>query len=216
MHSNTLSLFLAAVSGLTLSEASVLPRHPPAGPAGAYPPPPPPAAGPPGLGPPGLGPHGPRDPAYPPPPPPGPPGPPGPPPPSPPGVPAVQLSNGTYHGKHSDEFDHDLFLGMPYAQPPVGSLRFSSPKALDKAWKGHRDAKEFGWMCIGYGADTQNLGSPVDEDCLTINIVRPSGVEAGDELPVGLWVHGGVSFLPYLSYLLLLTHVTELHQRWFS
>ncbi|RFN43376.1 lipase 1, partial [Fusarium flagelliforme] len=54
MHSNTLSLFLAVVSGLTLSEASVLPRHPP----------PPPAAGPPGLGP-----HGPRDP--PPPPPPG-------------------------------------------------------------------------------------------------------------------------------------------------
>jgi carboxylesterase type B len=31
---------------------------------------------------------------------------------------------------------------------------------------------------------------------LTINIVRPSGVKAGDELPVGLWVHGGVSSRP--------------------
>jgi hypothetical protein len=38
---------------------------------------------------------------------------------------------------------------------------------------------------------------------LTINIVRPSGVEAGDELPVGLWVHGGVSTHPaYYIYLL--------------
>lgn len=180
MHSNTLKLFLAAVSGLSLSEASVLPRHPPAGPPG-----------PPGASPPPPPPPGPRGPP--------PAGPPGPPPPPAPGVPTVQVWNGTYHGKHSDEFNHDLFLGMPYAQPPVGSLRFSSPKALDEAWAGHRDAKEFGWMCIGYGADTQNLGSPVNEDCLTINIVRPTGVEAGDELPVGLWVHGGVS-----TYLILL------------
>ncbi|KAF4447703.1 hypothetical protein F53441_8798 [Fusarium austroafricanum] len=80
---------------------------------------------------------------------------------------------------------------MPYAQPPVGPLRFSAPKPLDKAWKGARSAAEFGWMCIGYGSDTQSLGNPVNEDCLTINIVRPSGVEAGDDLPVGLWVHGG-------------------------
>lgn len=184
MYTNTLSLFLAAVSGLTLSEASALPPHPPAGSPGGHPPPPGP----------GIGPHGHSGPRGPP-PPPGPPGPPGghPPPPPPPSVPTVQLRNGSYQGKHSDEFNHDLFLGMPYAQPPVGSLRFSSPKALDEAWTGHRDAKEFGWMCIGYGSDTQALGSPVNEDCLTINIVRPSGVDAGDELPVGLWVHGGVS-----------------------
>ena len=118
-------------------------------------------------------------------------------------APIVDLSNGTYRGTYNQHYHQDLFLGMPYAQPPVGSLRFSSPKALDKAWKGHRDAKEFGWMCIGYGSDTQNLGSPVNEDCLTINIVRPSGVEAGDELPVGLWVHGGVStHLAYYIYLL--------------
>ncbi|CEF78536.1 unnamed protein product [Fusarium graminearum] len=182
MYTNTLSLFLAAVSGLTLSEASALPPHPPAGSPGGHPPPPGP----------GIGPHGHSGPRGPP-PPPGPPGPPGghPPPPPPPSVPTVQLRNGSYQGKHSDEFNHDLFLGMPYAQPPVGSLRFSSPKALDEAWTGHRDAKEFGWMCIGYGSDTQALGSPVNEDCLTINIVRPSGVDAGDELPVGLWVHGG-------------------------
>lgn len=186
MHSNTLSLLLAAIAGLTLSEASILPRHGPAGPAG---PPGYPVPGFPGDHPPPP----PRGPPGPPSPPGGPPGPPPPPPHVSPRVPTVQLANGTYKGKHSKEFNHDLFLGMPYAQPPVGSLRFSSPKALDEAWKKPRNATEFGWMCIGYGSDTQALGNPVNEDCLTINIVRPSGVKPGDELPVGLWVHGGVS-----------------------
>ncbi|KAK2029046.1 carboxylesterase [Colletotrichum zoysiae] len=46
-------------------------------------------------------------------------------------------------------------------------------------------------MCIGYGSDTSSLGSPVSEDCLTINIVRPAGTKPGDDLPVGLWIHGG-------------------------
>ncbi|KAF5000538.1 hypothetical protein FGRMN_1705 [Fusarium graminum] len=142
MRSNTLNLLLAAVSGLTLSEASVLPRQGPADPPS-------------------------------------------------PDAPTAKLTLGTYKGKHSKEFDHDLFLGMPYAQPPVGSLRFSSPQALNKPWNETRDATEFGWMCIGYGADTQNLGNPVNEDCLTINVVRPSGVKPGDDLPVGVWVHGG-------------------------
>ncbi|SPJ90416.1 uncharacterized protein FTOL_13297 [Fusarium torulosum] len=93
MHSNTLSLLLAAVSGLTLSEASILPRHGPAGPPG---PPGHPVPGFPGFPgdhpPPPPGPRGP-------PPPPGPRGPPSPPPPphvSPAGVPTVQLANGTY------------------------------------------------------------------------------------------------------------------------
>ncbi|KAH6951729.1 hypothetical protein HG530_014898 [Fusarium avenaceum] len=184
MHSNTLSLLLAAIAGLSLSEASILPRHGPAGPAG---PPGYPVPGFPGDHPPPP----PRGPPGPPSPPGGPPGPPPPPPHVSPRVPTVQLANGTYKGKHSKEFNHDLFLGMPYAQPPVGSLRFSSPKALDEAWKKPRNATEFGWMCIGYGSDTQALGNPVNEDCLTINIVRPSGVKPGDELPVGLWVHGG-------------------------
>ncbi|KAF5624448.1 triacylglycerol lipase V precursor [Fusarium sp. NRRL 52700] len=179
MHSsNTLSLLLAAFSGY----ASALPHYPappvPGVPGDHHPPGPP-------------GPPGPRGPPNPP-PPPSPSAPaPGPPHVSPSGVPTAQVRNGTYQGKHDTTYDHDLFLGMPYAQPPVGPLRFSSPKSLDTAWKGPRSATEFGWMCIGYGSDTQSLGNPVNEDCLTINIVRPSGVKAGDELPVGLWVHGG-------------------------
>ncbi|KAM5342259.1 hypothetical protein ACJ41O_013225 [Fusarium nematophilum] len=106
-------------------------------------------------------------------------------------APSVNLSNGTYVGKHNAHYDQDEFLGIPYAQPPVGSLRFASPQPLTESFDEPRDATEYGWMCIGYGSDTANLGNPVSEDCLTINVVRPAGTGPGDDLPVGVWVHGG-------------------------
>lgn len=107
--------------------------------------------------------------------------------------PTARLSNGTYLGVRSTEYSQDFFLGIPYAKPPVGALRFKAPEPLTEAFEEDRTATEYGWMCIGYGSDTSNLGSPVSEDCLTLNIVRPSGTKAGDDLPVGVWVHGGVS-----------------------
>ncbi|KAM0329194.1 hypothetical protein ACHAQA_004493 [Verticillium albo-atrum] len=106
-------------------------------------------------------------------------------------VPTAHTKQGAYVGVHNDVAGQDYFLGVPYAQPPVGSLRFASPKPLEATFSGVRNATEYGWMCIGYGSDTSNLGSPVNEDCLTLNVVRPKGVKAGDKLPVGVWVHGG-------------------------
>ncbi|KAF5003892.1 hypothetical protein FDECE_9597 [Fusarium decemcellulare] len=106
-------------------------------------------------------------------------------------APSARLSTGTYLGLHNEQYDQDFFLGIPYAQPPVGSLRFASPQPLTEKFDEPRSATEYGWMCIGYGSDTANLGNPVSEDCLTINIVRPAGVKPGDDLPVGVWVHGG-------------------------
>ncbi|KAI3528801.1 carboxylesterase [Colletotrichum filicis] len=111
--------------------------------------------------------------------------------PTPPGPPAVHLSDGTYVGVRNQQYAQDLFLGIPYAQPPVGPLRFAAPQPLNETFEGTRSASEYGWMCIGYGSDTANLGNPVSEDCLTINVVRPAGVQPGDDLPVGVWVHGG-------------------------
>ncbi|KAK7408725.1 hypothetical protein QQX98_009082 [Neonectria punicea] len=106
-------------------------------------------------------------------------------------TPSAHLSNGTYLGLRNEEYAQDFFLGIPYAQPPVGSLRFASPQPLRESFDEPRSATEYGWMCIGYGSDTTNLGSPVNEDCLTLNVVRPAGVKPGDDLPVGVWVHGG-------------------------
>ncbi|CAH0056298.1 unnamed protein product [Clonostachys solani] len=108
-----------------------------------------------------------------------------------PATPSAHLSNGTYQGVYSREYEQDYFLGIPYAQPPIGSLRFAPPQALTESFNEPRSATEYGLMCIGYGSDTANLGNPISEDCLTLNVVRPAGVEAGDDLPVGVWVHGG-------------------------
>ncbi|KAI8228301.1 Lipase 4 [Colletotrichum sp. SAR 10_99] len=105
--------------------------------------------------------------------------------------PSVRLSNGTYVGVRNEEYAQDFFLGIPYAQPPIGSLRYAAPQPLNSSFEETRNATEYGWMCIGYGSDTANLGNPVSEDCLTINIVRPAGTKPGDDLPVGIWVHGG-------------------------
>ncbi|KPM36118.1 hypothetical protein AK830_g10440 [Neonectria ditissima] len=129
---------------------------------------------------------------------------------SPPAVhktPSARVVNGTYLGVRNEEYSQDFFLGIPYAQPPVGSLRFAAPQPLSESFDKPRDATEYGWMCIGYGSDTTNLGNPVNEDCLTLNVVRPAGVKPGDNLPVGVWVHGGVSSSPKSSpiYLLLWT-----------
>lgn len=105
--------------------------------------------------------------------------------------PTVHLSNGTYLGVHNEQYDQDFFLGMPYAKAPTGSRRFAAPEPLDETFDEPRSATEYSLMCIGYGSDTAALGNPVSEDCLTINVVRPAGTKEGDDLPVGIWVHGG-------------------------
>jgi len=78
--------------------------------------------------------------------------------------PTVTVQNGTLQGRHSAEWDQDFFLGIPYAQPPVGQLRFKWPQSLDSAYDGVRDATEYGYSCYQYGS-TFNLS----EDCLTLN-----------------------------------------------
>ncbi|KUF98691.1 hypothetical protein AM588_10010284 [Phytophthora nicotianae] len=80
---------------------------------------------------------------------------------------------------------------MPYAQPPVGDLRFRNPVPLNTTWTDSKNATEYSPECYGYGSDQWVLGNVISEDCLTINVVRPSGVSEGADLPVGVWIHGG-------------------------
>ncbi|KAE8269388.1 hypothetical protein A4X09_0g2963 [Tilletia walkeri] len=80
----------------------------------------------------------------------------------------------------------DFFLGVRYAKPPIGSLRFARPQKLDP-WNGTVMAKQYGSSCL------QNI--PVGdyaEDCLFLNVIRPSGYTASSKLPVLLFVHGYV------------------------
>lgn len=64
--------------------------------------------------------------------------------------PTVQVKNGTYEGKYVASYNQDLFLGVPFAQPPVGSLRFQNPQPLNTTFK-TRKATEYADSCVGYG-----------------------------------------------------------------
>lgn len=98
--------------------------------------------------------------------------------------------------------------GLPFAQPPVGALRWRAP-AEPEAWTGIRPAKKFGNPCLQigriYGPGANNtydatiastLNTPVgSEDCLTLNIWRPSTLD--EKLPVMLFIHGGSNISGY-------------------
>jgi para-nitrobenzyl esterase len=84
-----------------------------------------------------------------------------------------------------------VFRGIPYAEPPVGALRFRTPRPA-KPWKGTRDAFEFGPASIqelawGRGYPFGPIVA-MNEDCLTLNVWAP--VDAANR-PVIVWIHGG-------------------------
>lgn len=58
-------------------------------------------------------------------------------------APTVKVKNGTYLGHHSVEYNQDFFLGVPYAQPPVGGLRFRDPVSLNRSWTDARPATNY-------------------------------------------------------------------------
>ncbi|KAM0165000.1 hypothetical protein ACHAPG_000249 [Botrytis cinerea] len=105
--------------------------------------------------------------------------------------PTVSVLNGTYYGTYLPTYDEDIFLGIPFAQPPVGPLRFNPPQSLNTTWDTPRNATEYSPECIGYGSDNWILGNIISEDCLTLNVVRPSGISPDANLPVAVWIHGG-------------------------
>lgn len=109
-------------------------------------------------------------------------------------IPAGQLSlaNGTVQG--IVEEDVLVWHGLPYAQPPVGDLRWRAPQPVEN-WTGVRDAAERHAECVQAETTTQwqrtsnMVGS---EDCLIVDVYRPNREDYQDEkLPVYVWIHGG-------------------------
>ncbi len=82
----------------------------------------------------------------------------------------------------------DQFLGIPYAAPPVGALRWQAPQPA-QAWTGVRSAMSYGGRCAQL---TNGNGPRIDnEDCLYLNVYAPSVIPAGQKLPVLFMIHGG-------------------------
>lgn len=88
------------------------------------------------------------------------------------------------------------WLGLPYAAPPVGDLRWRPP-VVATGWNGVRPADHFSADCR-QGLSPDGLGpwtaeymapGPVSEDCLYLNVWAPS--DAQRKLPVMVWIHGG-------------------------
>lgn len=98
--------------------------------------------------------------------------------------PTVTIDSGALSGAEKDGVVS--YLGVPYAAPPIGDLRWRAPQAV-KAWRGVRQASEFGPVCR-QTADWIKL--PQSEDCLTLNVWAPAG-RAAKPYPVLVWIHGG-------------------------
>ncbi|XP_025744841.1 carboxylesterase 3 isoform X2 [Callorhinus ursinus] len=93
----------------------------------------------------------------------------------------------------------NVFLGLPFAQAPLGPGRFSAARPA-QSWEGVRDASNAPAMCL---QDLERMDNsrfvlngkhrlfPVSEDCLILNIYSPAEATAGARRPVMVWIHGG-------------------------
>jgi para-nitrobenzyl esterase len=97
--------------------------------------------------------------------------------------PVVTVETGALRGAvHGDVVS---YLGVPYAAPPVGDLRWRRPQPASK-WQGTRAADRFGNDCVQH----RQYDQPQSEDCLYLNVWAPAGA-AGRRLPVMFWIYGG-------------------------
>jgi para-nitrobenzyl esterase len=103
--------------------------------------------------------------------------------------PTVSVAGGEIRGRATQRGGAD-FKGIPFAQSPVGDLRWKDPAPV-KPWTGVRDAAAFGPSCMqeDLGYNTQEAHN-VSEDCLYVNVWTPVW-PAKSPLPVMIWLYGG-------------------------
>eukprot|EP00079_Xenopus_tropicalis_P013897 XP_002943465.2 PREDICTED: carboxylesterase 5A-like [Xenopus tropicalis] len=117
-----------------------------------------------------------------------------------------QLIGKTVGVKGTDRSVH-AFMGVPFAKPPTGPLRYADPQPPEP-WSSVREATAPPSMCIQNPAimeksvtvfKANSVLPPVSEDCLYLNIFTPAGREENGKLPVMVFIHGGGLVIGYAS-----------------
>ena len=103
----------------------------------------------------------------------------------------VKIENGTIEGMYNTHTQLQTYMGIPFAKPPVGDLRWKAPQPLDN-WKGVLNTKEFGprpMQTLVFG-DMNSRSNGVSEDCLYLNVWTPAKRNTSG-LPVLVYFFGG-------------------------
>ena len=100
--------------------------------------------------------------------------------------PIVETELGVVRGSRGTTVE--TFLGIPYASPPVGELRWKPPGELEP-WQGLLDAESFGPDAMQRSLLSTSRAPRLSEDCLRLNVWRPR--HRNGLRPVMVWIHGG-------------------------